>query len=524
VAPFDVSPKTTMGLPAILALSAVQAALVAAVAITGASLWIDELSTWILADVGSFSSWLKRYLAWTDSDGQMPLYQAYVFLWGQAFGLSEYSMRLANWPLFIAAEGVFLWTFRRVPLFALMFWALSSFHPLLWYYLNEARPYVMAYAGATVMLCGLVGLYAAGAPRAPAQAPMSVTCAVRLFVGGTVVLTGSTLLGVPWAGCGVLAAVYLAATRCGGLRRALRGAPVAWGLLAALLAGLAVFYAGTLTRGARATDLFATDLRTLIFSAYELMGLSGLGPGRLELRAAGAEALDEWLLPIVLGGAIIGACLWFGWRALVSCLGARGAFVAAAVACFPAAFIAFAGVFLHWRVVGRHFIPFLPLILSVLALGASALIDNSSSVAKKTLAVALLVTFVISAGNMHSERHAKDDYRAAAALAGQSLRAGEVVWWAAYGAGGRYYGLDVSDGLERAQACPSVPKGNESLIIDISNVGPDCLVALPGPDLVVLSKTDIFDKSGAIRRWIASSGFTESRTLAAFTLWRRPPP
>ncbi len=223
-----------------------QAALTAMYIITDGSLWIDEFGTARIAEADTFAIWWRQFINWHDSDIQMPFYHGFMFVWTKWFGFSEYALRMANWPFFILAEAALLWTFRGVPRFALTLLLLSSLHPLIWYYLNEARPYIMVYLGATLTLCALVSLYA-DIHEAQGIQPYSPW----LLTGGLLLLAGSSMLGAPWVVAAVLLALYFHLSNVEAGVRLVKAGRLAYSALGLGLLLLAGFYVYTLLRGAR---------------------------------------------------------------------------------------------------------------------------------------------------------------------------------------------------------------------------------------------------------------------------------
>src|SRR3970282_2053440 len=124
---------------------------------------------------------------------------------------------------------------------------------------------------------------------------------------------------VSWGG--VLAVLAAYAWWRGSLRHALEGPDI--GILAVfvvLMTALGVHYFFTLLQGASASQLNETNLLTLGFSLYEVLGIGGLGPGRDDLRNFGAGALLEYWPSVLAGGIVIVAFLAHSgerlWRAV----------------------------------------------------------------------------------------------------------------------------------------------------------------------------------------------------------------
>ena len=48
------------------------------------------------------------------------------------------------------------------------------------------------------------------------------------------------------------------------------------------------------------------------------------------------------------------------------------------------------------------------------------------------------------------------------------------------------------------------------------------LQSLPQPDLVLVSKPDLYDKSRTLENYLVRAGFHGTATFTAFTAWRAP--
>jgi hypothetical protein len=107
-------------------------------------------------------------------------------------------------------------------------------------------------------------------------------------------------------------------------------------------------------------------------------------------------------------------------------------------------------------------------------------------------------------------RHARDDYRGAAARARVALAQGQIVWWSAARAGAEYYRLPTS-----------LPPGTAGRALELINVAPTELAGLPMPDLVVGSKPDLHDASGAVATFLATREYQPAEMLPGFTIWVR---
>jgi hypothetical protein len=330
---------------------------------------------------------------------------------------------------------------------------------------------------------------------------------VALFLFGVVVLSGSTLIGMVWAGAALLAMLALLPwTRIMSLVKQGASLWVAAGGMLLLIGG---YYFWTLTVGARASSAATTTLGSTLFVGYELLGFSGLGPGRLALRSAGPAALRPHLVWLVLYAVpttiLIGAAL----RQLLKC-GNRKHLVVALCCCLPSGFLLAVGWIAQFRVLGRHFTPLVPVLLLLFTLGSSVLWSRRSAFARSVVLLFCALSLASCLSLRFLPRHERDDYRAAAAFAKTALRNGQLVWWNAAQEGAQYYGV------------PTVARpGSGGGAILLMNPTRETLIGLPTPQVIIASKPDIYDSQMALAEYVREQGFQPEKSLTAFVIWRR---
>lgn len=479
-------------------------ALVAAVAISNQSYWIDEAASLIVAVAANPAEAWRYAQAVGSSTVQLPLHNIYLYAWHKMFGSGEWAMRASNIPLFLFAQLAFLVLLRARPRLALTACGLALVCPTLWMNLDEARPYIMQYAAACWPTAALLR---AASPRSSGEAWK--TSEVLLLALATILLAGCGLLGMLWAAGFVLTLIWLwknpAADGSGTSARTLYLAATAFPL-----AALVLFYALTF-QGAGAGLVFpGAGLLALPYIVYEFLGFSGFGPGRLELRAAPVAALRAHFVSLLPLAAVAGILAVFFLRVLrerrahwrVPAAFASGVIIPAIVA---------AAIMLlsDDRPLPRHFLPVLPsLILGLAALLPAALAQPSLVI--RAAAVMLPLLWLTSSLNLRwREAHAKDDYRTAAAVAAAALRNDKEVWWAADAATAFIYLTPVAleDVPGRAWAMQG-PKWD------------DIRFKYP-PRVIVMSKPDLFDPHGAVARYAVENHFVPALKLPAFTILTR---
>ena len=490
-------------------------------AISNDSMWIDEFWTAHFGAMASFKAFYELVLV--PSGSQTPLHFLHFYLWGLFAPAGEFFLRLANLPLFVAGQLAVFWALRDYPRkFAVLFLALSTLHPMVWQYANEARPYMMMIAGSQMILAYLLNLHARSAKGDPAE-PLFLT----FFVLGGILLFGASLLGAFWVFAAGLY-VLMHHLRKSTWREQLRGVNLLLlGLFLLCVALLTVYYLNSLLGGAGGSRVSSSTPSTVLFAAYELLGLGGIGPNRLELRTLGPAALTPYAIGLLAAGSVLILVLMVGSSEAKARLGTRELVLIGALGLFPVVIVIYSGFAMQWRVLGRHLIATLPLLNLVLALGLSTLLRADERRGRRMqwlLAVSALLFLIYSSCALRfSPHHRKDDYRAAAALAQGALAQGQRVWWAADAIGARYYGLpgefDVLGeltGQHKPLACSDLPGAQA-----IANAPTPCLLALTAPDVVILSKPETFDIKGDIAAYLKAQHFAVVQSLPAFTIWRR---
>jgi hypothetical protein len=163
----------------------------------------------------------------------------------------------------------------------------------------------------------------------------------------------------------------------------------------------------------------------------------------------------------------------------------------------------------HFRILGRHFAPLIVAILFFLGFG----IAESFSGAKilKIFGVLFIALNIVSCFSLRfSARHRKDNYRVAAEIAFNELAIGKTVWWNAALSGANFYHLSTRD------------HDTSSAARYFMNPSADELRAAKMPDVIIVSKPDVYDQSGAISNFVAENHFEKMTNLSAFTIWHSP--
>lgn len=463
-------------------------ALAFCLAISGQSFWLDEGHTAWRVSAPDVAGLVRQMLIDTGSDAQMPLFLGALWAWEKLVGNGEIALRAFN--LIWILPGIVLFADGRIERLAVA--ATSAF---LWFYIDEARPYMMQ-IGASLAVFGLIARMAgAGIPGAR---PLGVHAPWLLAIA-LIVLSGSSMLGEIWALAALATLIWI---RPGALPWRVLFWPLL--LVAAVLVPLSLYYLWTVIGGVGGTKVGSTDLRNLFVIVYEFLGFAGLGPGRTELRAEGTRALLPHLVPLALHAALVVTVLAAGCHRILRQLPPRVLIGAALAVLGAAGVILLAGYLLHWRVLGRHLAPGIAVVLALLSTGVLALWQRRLG---RLIVLAFLVSALCSSLSLRfAPRHAKDDYRAAAALAREDLSRGARVWWSADPTAGQFYGLRIATGCDGARYVTEPP--------------PEAAAGRDLPALVIASKPDIYDPEGKLAEFLAQAGYRVVGQYPAFQLLR----
>jgi hypothetical protein len=470
------------------------------------SLWIDEAHTFHHVAQPTFSAFCSSLLTSQGSEGLMPLGMFAAWLGGQLIGMGEWQMRAPNilWAALTVLAFVRIGQLWDAP------WApiAVAVQPFLWYYADEARPYALQMACAAWL--------AAGCAEVLQSHRFGARVVLQLLVASAG-LIAVTMFGIVTVGA---VAVGLSAFWWRERWVITRAAGAGIGLEILWCAGFGAYYVWKVASGSTASKIWEVGLQNLGFALYEFTGFAGLGPGREELRELAREGGVEgvvhglatdlgWLALLAALIFAAGGALWTAWHkteqrreialyAGVCALVAGVTFALSLVAKFP-----------FW---GRHLAPVFPFYCALLVLGIECLLRTSwPTVVRVGAPAGLLALLAFSSAQVRwSPRHAKDDYRSAAAVAVSALRAGREVWWAADLEAAAYYGLVVSKGT---------PQPGKAARLLVATPKPMAPVALP--DVIILSKRDIYDPGGEIDRLIAAHQFGLTQRFKAFTVWER---
>ena len=323
------------------------------------------------------------------------------------------------------------------------------------------------------------------------------------LAAGLLLLCGSSLLGVLWAGAAILLLGWFVWREEVTLHR---GDWTGLAFCLAPLAGLGAYYRCSVLQPRELASYGKTGLGNVIFALYELFGLSGLGPGRDSIRAMGLSAFEPYGVLLVLAAFTLCGLVLAGLFRLRR--EHRHLFWPLTVAWIAPITGTFAlGTLGHVSVLGRHLTPALPALLLLMGWTLARLWANSRV---RALTCVTLVPFLFSSGMLRlAERHTKTDARAGLAAAEPIIAANDTLWWV----GDRELPWYYSSSIGR------VP--NAILVIHPSA---NDIAALPAPAAIFLLRPDVFDQRGAAQDYIRARNYRREREWNTLSLWRATQP
>jgi hypothetical protein len=470
------------------------------------SLWIDEGDTAYYAVQPNFNAWMAHLLCDRNADCQFPLSMLAAWAWEKLTGPSEFALRTLNAGFALIALASMSLIGRLLGLRCL--WVLLLIQPFFWFYLNEARPYMLQIASGSVLLAGFVTL----------RVKKGIGYGWPLFLTGSILLYYSTLLSFVTLGVFYAAVLFLVFRKDIAL-------PKKWGwwllLMGLVIAPGGVYYLHTVLRGVEGAKIWNVGPLNLLWIYDEIIGGLGLGPPVWQIRETARSLIHSrislstvtpFVLPAILALGIAWAFFVAAWNTIRKPgLGSIYPILAAVVASIVFLFAVLA-VVLKKAFWARHLSPVFPVYVLLLYGALHFLVIKRYHTYHRILGLLLVALLAYSSFQViHSERYSKDDYRGAAARALATIQAGGNVWWAGSWHCGAYYGLPISEGISNSL----------HLILAHDLIG-EKLISHPSPKIIILSRPDIYDNSGSLQEWLKSHGYLLSDKLQSFSVYSRP--
>jgi hypothetical protein len=470
------------------------------------SYWIDEGT---MALISRSTPFYKQILLghMNASETMMPFATTYFWMLEKIVGEGEWTLRLGNLP----------WLWFGIVCMALSGkrtgWSwlplLFAIHPVVWFYADEVRPYAIQLGAGCWLTLGFVQLL---------QSEGRQSRGFWNFGFAAAVIISASFLGIFVIAASGLVLLIQAIRERWALTARQYGV---FGCMAMLNLILVIIMVLKIHTGAEGGRVWTVGISNLAFAVYELLGFVGLGPGRELIRSSattgGSEAAAQLLIPsffkLGLLAVIYISLVYAAFRASKNSV-AKPALHLALLSCSVAVLsvscllgASLASSFPFW---GRHLAPTLPFVLLTIAGVATAIRPVWTKRQNAFLLVPLFIVLIYSSCVIRwSPTHAKDDYRTATSLAREFMAEGKQVAWIAAPGPAMYYEIPLSTGW------PPKP-GTASITL------PD-----PGssnhPDVILVSKPDVFDHQRTLSQWINFPGIETSTPCQSFVLYKLPP-
>lgn len=475
-------------------------------AISGASIWIDEALSEMLAAQPTLASWASTLDGMQGSEPQMPGYLIYLWGWARLFGVTEWSLRLANLPWALLFTASLAWGSEYL-LGVRRWWLIICLSPFVWLYMNEARPYAML-MGLSMVTTVAVLAYGRD-PQRFRHAPWWVM--VSLLALWFVHMLTITLV--------VSLSIILYILRPAPIRSLVRDwfAPVIVTL--PFFFCLSLYYVRTLVQG-KAGAIETPGLRNLAFALFEFFGFEGLGAPRAMLRLSPSfHTLLPYLGTVGLGVVALVILVIAILMHLRDSREGRTVFALSTALAAGLLFTLGLSFAANFRMLGRHVATFFPIFALLLLAGVAPRAKQNTG--RLVLAGLLLLGIAWSVSDFRLrmlQSYQKDDYRDAAALAQHALQRGEAVLWLADTLSARYYGLPTTDGL--SQGGTLLPGAPRAVSGSCSAAGFQQALQGHGPILVFVSDRPVFDPSGNCLKILESLNREHIASFPDFDVWQ----
>jgi hypothetical protein len=485
--------------------------LVCLLGITGESLWIDEGTTAWLASHPTFSDLIKTQLTLSGSESQMPFYVWYAWAWARFFGINELSLRLSNLPFLILFLLSIQWG-SRVLFQNNWAWTLSAAAPFVWFYLNEARPYLGVIAFSSIATVEyLVYLTQRDKSRVTPWG-----CLIGIFFASGFCLLSAVLIPAMLI---TLSFKYKIDMHRWKAFLENWAKPILISL--PFFVALGGWFAWTLWQGyggMRETP----GISNLLFCIYEFLGFSGLGPPRNLIRSS-----TEWpslsrpfLLPLAFGvigwiGVFSFAVVRMYREGITEILGILSLFLSIGITIFFLSAYNF-----HFRFWGRHLAQFIPAFLLLLV----ALVMNTrrrliTQYSQVTICMLMILWLASSLRLAFLADYRKDDYREAVKCAVTAAGPQGTILWAANPLTGSYYGLLFSNPYCKGVYWPTKYPAIEAINWTDRQVGSALQSAHP-PIIIAVSKRDLFDHHDSLSQALSQRRTQLIASLSAFSIYK----
>lgn len=241
------------------------------------SLWGDE--AWSITEYAlepTFKSLLTHLFQTVGGDSQFPGYNVYLWIWVHIFGSSEFSVRVANLPLFYLSILYTAFYLPRPKSFNIGLLLLISLSPIIWYYLNESRYIIVVFSCSLISLTSVI-LYFEGAAK---HRNLAIFALFSSIILGIFFIMLYFFYLIPL----FIIVLFYIKRQDTTLKSLIKDWRVAILISSVFIIVLGAYYYYTLKNGSGGMRL-SPNIKNILFVFYDFLGFGGIGPPRNVLRA-----------------------------------------------------------------------------------------------------------------------------------------------------------------------------------------------------------------------------------------------
>jgi hypothetical protein len=486
------------------------------VPISSYSIWLDESMTAFMVSQPNLRDLFYNIMSTHLSESQMPGYLFYVWNWVQVFGISEFSLRAANYP--------FVMLFIAFVLFSpmeknkkLLIAFLISFSPIIWYYLNEARYVVIVFSLSGISIISLL-YYFSGSIR---QKKIGIVAFTASIITGTAFNMLFLFSLIP-----VLILIVSLIIR---YKPQVKNLWKEWSwsliIMTTWLILIVSYYLWTVLKGSGGMRE-VPGIGNIAYSIYELLGFIGIGPSRDIIRENQSfQIFQPYLIQLILMGLLylyfIGLIL-FSLKNNIKKLFFDPYFISFAVGFLTFIVVAYVFQFRFW---GRHIIHLFPFLIFYVA-EVVTFANNQLKSTKPFAVAAILFILFFSYSNFNirfNELYQKENNRLAVAKAIElSEGTNEIIWITYGGYCAQYYGLQ--DNIN--ENIPSTWKKVKPVVNIVARDAKEVFTTLieyneKEPVIVFFSKTLDYDRDKYFQKFVDSNSYSVRHVSNGIRIYTR---
>ena len=456
------------------------------------SFWVDEgiSASWLIKD--SLSNLFSDLLSNTESESQMPLYIICIWFWGLIVPHTEWFLRSLN-LIFLIGTGLFIYNYSKR--YDNSFILLTFFvQPFLWKYVGEFRPYLLQIFLHTIQIIMLLDLYN----------NKNIKYRTFLLITSSFLSCFVHMLSViPFIIISLIILFCVLRKKIIFFKQEIKVILIS----IPLFFFLGLYYLQTLLRDAGGAKLWDPSIKNYLFSIYEMIGLSGIGPSYLMIRDIASNEILGIIrlfidyIPIVSIFLVVFVLLILNLRFINDKNNKLLIIFLTSVFLILITLSSLA----NWPFWGRHLAPIFPAYTIIL----STLISfywKKNNFAKIISLTLLLLLIFSSFNNRFNDKYAKEDYRGVMNYVGTHSDDTLILM-----------GINKPTFLFYEKYFQDEYKFDNAIFVKDLKKNP-----LNVPDKIILTRPNAIDSDFYIRKYITDNNFEEDISkFVGFKIYRR---